>query len=222
MSAWSGRSTSPSSACPGALEQGGPGRASPRVLFTDKEGQAARQLDPYMAPWYIMYLKPGCGVENEGGLLYDNFRRLFRVPVEMFHKILQDAESSGLWTGPAHGLHRPGQRPKPLSLKILCALRVLALGCDPSAVWEASACSRQVIQKFMHGVTYGEETSDGFIAWFVKQYGHYIDGYKDSAEMENAAAVFNGLGLPGCISSKLLQLCAKPFLFICSLPIRHC
>jgi len=60
--------------------------------------------------------------------------------------------------------------------------------------------------RLMHGFVNGDQQQEGVVAWFTttKEYNHYINRYKDSDEMESAAADFNGLGLLGCVSSKSL------------------
>ena len=186
---------------PGGASTARPDRAPPRLLFSDKEGKAARQLCPLTSPWYLSYLCLGNSARTAGSLLNTMFRKLFRIPVELFAQIVQDARDSELW--PDEDKPERGQKPKPLALKILCVLRVLAVGCDPSAMWEASSIQRPTIQKFMNGVREGPEKHIGFVAWYVQKYGDQIDGFKDQADMESCARVFAGLGLPCCVSSKL-------------------
>mmetsp|Transcript_4063 Transcript_4063/g.11486 ORF Transcript_4063/g.11486 Transcript_4063/m.11486 type:complete len:100 (+) Transcript_4063:226-525(+) len=74
------------------------------------EGNAARQLDPLVSPWYLMYLQPGSNARRKGSLLHDTFRRLFRVPVELFDTIVADARQAGVW--PDEEQRKRGQQPK--------------------------------------------------------------------------------------------------------------
>lgn len=189
---------------PGGAGTARPDRSTPLTLFPDVEGNAGRQMDVYISPFWLLYIGPDAPATNPLSCVFKNFRKLFRVPLAFFRTIVAEAAASENWRDvPAPGEKGvAGQKPKPLSMKVLCVLRILAVGCDPSAMFEPSGISREVLQKFMYGVAEGKEKCIGFVEWYQEHFAKEISGLESEDEILKSAAVFNGLGLPGCVASE--------------------
>lgn len=141
--------------------------------------------------------------------LYREFRRKFRVPYELFCDIMDEAHASGIWADKtSRGKRKRGAPPTPLALKVLAALRVLALGCPVDGVVLESGVSQPVLQRFIHR----------FMQFMVDTfYSRHVRMHDSVAEMDVCEAVYSCLGLPGCVGSMdgvhlAWDNCPSPFL----------
>ena len=182
--------------------QGGPGVSrgvgvKKRKFFENEEGQKAirwRDADN-PSPWERMFLDVAHGgkaaVIEPGSLRYDTFRRKFRVPLEEFHKILDEIRASDHPSFKDEMKDATGN-PHPLGLKLLAALRVIGSGTAFEAQEEGSGIREDTIRTF-------------FLAWCKWMHetkkDHYISFPKTTQEIHYHERVYSMLGLPGAWGS---------------------
>ena len=119
------------------------------------------------------------------------FRQKFRIPHSMFLDILDRARAcAGPETWPdERAAHK--RKPKPLGLKILGVLRVLALGIPMEGLTEVGL-SKSVMVKFFNR----------FVPWFVQTYYEVeVHPPRTAQELRESERVFARCGFPGCILS---------------------
>ena len=125
--------------------------------------------------------------------LYKEFRKKFRVPIELFHTIVARARLAAgpdTWPDDTRG-SKPGPKPVPLSLKILCVLRVLALGVPFDTCREWGVAPNTANSFF-----------NVFVPWFVEHiYPEEVRIPRTVEEMVKHMEVFSKCGFVGCILS---------------------
>ncbi len=114
-------------------------------------GAARWSRDWRKSYWWTDYVEHPA-VNEAGTFLYDEFRATFRIPKPMFDDMLQNMRDSGEFTDtPGHhgvGRRGVGRPPAPLTLKLMAALRLLAIGCPVGAAGDMCGLSRACIQEF--------------------------------------------------------------------------
>ena len=105
------------------------------------------------AGWEKLFLDEAHGGKaspfGPGTLRYDMFRRKFRVPLEVFHEMLDEIRASGLPLFKDEMANNTGS-PHPLGLKLLAALRTLATGTPFENQEEGSGIKGETICQFFH------------------------------------------------------------------------
>ena len=144
---------------------------------------------PYeMSCWGRMLVSPRTKdpVDRKGGIL---FRTRFRVPFLLFERIVEMTRANEWFS---EGYDCAGQKSAPLELKILGILRVLGRGYCFDGIEELSYISAEVNRVFFHKWCnlFGH-----------KYFGIYCNPPKTPDEIQRTIAVYERLGLPGCIGS---------------------
>jgi hypothetical protein len=175
---------------PGGLGGTRPGRKNPTPRYPDANGKAAWQNDPTRTKFYKDYIENAELCRDPTQLLAKEFKQKFRVSYAMFEDILQATRESGLF--PDDMIAKKGQRPHPLSMKVLAALRRLALGIPVEGLNDMTAISVPILQVF---ITAWEE-------WFVNHYeAEHIKIPEDEEDIAASVRLFTRCGLPGFVSS---------------------
>lgn len=121
------------------------------------------------------------------------FRRRFRVPVEVFERLLRRARSCGhKWaTTKAKGDRGRGSWSQPLHLKLLAVLRILGRGLDYDTVSMESGLSEPLVANCFRDI----------VCWLATDV--YDDEVKlpSGDELTKALEVFEKLGFPGAVCS---------------------
>jgi hypothetical protein len=103
---------------------------------------------------------------------------------------LQATRDSGLF--PDDLISKKGQKPHPLSMKVLAALRRLALGIPIDGLNDMTAISPTTLEVFIND----------WERWFVNHYdAEHIKIPEDEEEIAASVSLFNRCGLPGFVSS---------------------
>ena len=160
------------------------------------------QWEPYLE---------GDAVKDEGEILGEEFVQKFRVPYRLYESILRDTRRSGQFAdnpeddplGEVPRRRGPKGIKHGLQLKVLSALRYLALGIPVSGCECLSGISTSVLQRFF---------ADWF-PWFVETYFPDWVRMPTGAERDKHERLFRMVGLPGCVSSMdVCQFrCCTPF-----------
>lgn len=140
-----------------------------------------------------IYVDPAL-IDKPTSFHYTSFREMFRIPLPLFHKILERARQAAgpdTWQDELSLLPQPGPPPTPLALKVLGALKVLA---DGMLLASASlvGLSKTVLVAFMNR----------FVPWFVETYfQEEIRMPRTVEEVKKHSDIYARLGYPGCILS---------------------
>jgi len=111
------------------------------------------------------------------------FRKRFRVPFEIFTKLLDKAEASKVFAP-----KQKGHSDVPLEMKLLSTLRYNAVGC----AWD-------VIEEISH---VSISTSATFHAKYMKWFREtQYDEYVNPTDITKAEGQYSMLGFPGCVGS---------------------
>lgn len=159
-------------------------RADKRSRFPRNEG-----VDKWRRGWegkdWVHFMDPALRNE-EGTLLYDEFRKKFRVPFEVFDLIVERFRQSGLV--PDEKNPKPGPRPIPVEMKVMHLLRTLAVGCPFDALEEASGVSGKLANTvFLE-----------WVHWMVETFWEeQVRPPKTHADIEKHNAIFTKMGFPG-------------------------
>ena len=176
------------------LRPGGRGGTRSRVArqprYNDEAGKQAWLLQPYRTQWYLNYIEKEALVAQEGSVLNKEFRAKFRIPYSMFLDILAKARASGEFSDDLNH-KKGGQKPHPLSLKLMAALRRLALGCPVDGLECMCGISDTVLRGF---ITKWEK-------WFVNTYYDEWVSIPTGDRLKAAMELFERCGLPGFVSS---------------------
>ena len=125
--------------------RGGKRKPTPRQpRFPNQAGKRKWIMRPESSKRYEHYIKP----ENRElaaiptTKIGKEFRHKFRMPFDKFHEIVEATRHSGLF--PDEKKVQPGKKPHPLELKVMAAIRRLALAFKwmdcPIAVASATVC----------------------------------------------------------------------------------
>ena len=96
--------------------------------------------------WNTDYLSPGLR-ERPGSLIHRDFRREFRIPLDMFDTLVEELRDARLPWARDEKTPRAGATPIPLALKVMSTLRVLAVGVPFSAL-QHHGLSESVVRVF--------------------------------------------------------------------------
>lgn len=144
---------------------------------------------PYhLSPWGMMLVHPRTKIPNDrkGGKL---FRKRFRVPFPLFERLVEMTRMNNWFK---EGKDCCGQTAAPLELKMLGVLRVLGRGYCFDGIEELNFISAESNRVFFH------KWCDLFTK---KYYSIYCNPPESPEEIAATMAVYNRLGLPGCIGS---------------------
>ena len=125
---------------------------------------------------------------------YTNFREMFRIPLPLFHKILERARQAAgpdTWQDELSLVPQPGPPPTPLALKVLGVLKVLADGMLRASA-SLLGMSKTVLIRFMNR----------FVPWFVETFfKEEIRMPRTVEEVKKHSDIYARLGYPGCVLS---------------------
>eukprot|EP00951_Prasinocladus_malaysianus_P026800 scaffold238804_cov24-Prasinocladus_malaysianus.AAC.1 len=182
------------------LRQGARGRGRSRNRGARKAywredgfiGNAARRAaDPHgnAAPWERFNVPP-CQISSTKAA---DFRQEFRISHSMFWEIYQRCKASGVFPDVNGNVNGTMQgTPTSLALKILAALRCLALGTSFDAHSKESGIGKSTLRNFV----------PRFYKWFDLEYNaQWLQIPTTEDELEELQRPFAEQGLPGCICS---------------------
>jgi len=132
---------------PGGLGGLRAGRNKPKPRYPDANGKAAWMMDSMRTKFYKDYIENAELCRDPTTTLGKEFKYKFRVSYETFEKILAATRESGVF--PDDFNPSSGQRPHPLSMKVLAALRRLALGIPVDGLVDMVAISYKVLREFI-------------------------------------------------------------------------
>ena len=90
-------------------------KRSPR--YKKAKGKQKWILQPTRTQWYLNFVENVDLAADPTTVLGREFKAKFRMPYSMFEEILDATRSSGLFSDDMK--RQPGQRPHPLSMKVL-------------------------------------------------------------------------------------------------------
>ena len=160
-----------------------------RARYPSSNGGARWRWRPSASPW-MEYLTEEA-TNEPGTLLYDEFRRQFRVPKCMFDGFLDDMRADGRFLDENN---HPGSGPKPhpLALKLMAVLRAMALGVPIDGVADTARISVSVINNFFNE----------WLSWFNETYyDKWVRIPETEEELRMMEQLFAKCGLPGCLTS---------------------
>ena len=96
--------------------------------------------------WHYEYMSPGLR-NHSGSNMFADFRKDFRIPIPMFDSLVEQLRVERLPWAPDEKHPKPGSPPIPLALKVMSALRVLALGV-PFSAFNSQGLSESVVRVF--------------------------------------------------------------------------
>ena len=156
----------------------------------DKLGR--RRMDPSKSPWWAL-LNSKRAKERPHSWEGKEFRKLFRLPRELFDDLYDLAAASPTFRPKDDAARRGGLPRHPLKLKICAALVMLAKGCEPSEVRNDACMDAETLRVFFLK----------FTAWMASDevYPHWVC-FPDSEAMRKHRDVYARLGYPGgCCSA---------------------
>jgi hypothetical protein len=175
---------------PGGLGGLRPGRKKPTPRYPDANEKASWQNDPTRTKFYKDYIENAELCRDPTQMLAKEFKHKFRISYAMFEDILQATRESELFPDDIN--LKKGQKPHPLSMKVLAALRRLALGIPIDGLNDMTTISGTSLRVF---ITDWEK-------WFVNHYEtEHIKIPEDEDDITASFALFNRCGLPGFVSS---------------------
>ena len=139
--------------------------------------------------WYLNFVENEDLAADPSTVLGRDFESKFRIPHRMFKEILDATRASGLFPDDLkpHG----GQKPHPLSMKVMAALRRLALGVPLDGLECMCGISDTRLRDFI----------DTWEPWFVKTYHPQWVKMPEGDLLDKAQRLFEACGLAGFISS---------------------
>ena len=96
--------------------------------------------------WHYEYMNPGLR-NHSGSNMFADFRKDFRIPIPMFDSLVEELRVERLPWAPDEKQPKPDSPPIPLALKVMSALRVLALGV-PFSAFISQGLSESVVRVF--------------------------------------------------------------------------
>ena len=143
--------------------------------------------DPTQSNWWKLMQRRG--VRVLGTRAYHKFRNKFRLPLVEVEKLVSKAQAthaewrdkpSGVGHGRGHGRH-------PFIMKVLCALRCLAKGCDVDTIEDAAHIKASTLQAFV----------PRFIRYLSEEVYPQEVRLPTGAHLDASLKVFERLGYPG-------------------------
>jgi hypothetical protein len=132
---------------PGGLGGLRAGRNKPKPRYPDANGKAAWMMDSMRTKFYKDYIENAELCRDPTTTLGKEFKHKFRVSYETFEKIVKATRESGMFPDDLNP--SSGQKPHPLSMKVLAALRRLALGIPVDGLVDMVAISYKVLREFI-------------------------------------------------------------------------
>lgn len=154
-------------------------------------GKKEWMLRPQSTQWYLDYVEHAHLAADPSTVLGRAFRHKFRLPYDMYSEILQDMRASRRFPDDQARLRKRGQRPHPLSMKLMAALRRLALGVSVDGLECMAGISATRLNEFI----------PDWEAWFVEQYYDKWVKMPTGPKVQESVELFRRCGMPGCISS---------------------
>lgn len=151
-------------------------------------GQQLRRRGWENMPWHRDYMNAGLR-DRVNSLIYRDFRREFRIPVPMFDSLVEELRAANLPWARDENTPRSGAQPIPLALKVMSALRVLAVGIPFGALAHHGLSEGTVRVFFLHFVHW---MKDAVYAREVK--------VPDAEKLKATEFVFALCGYPGASS----------------------
>ena len=142
----------------GGLGSKHPNKKRPTARYVLEIGKAAWKLQPKRTKFFLDYIENAESCRDPTSVLGKEFKHKFRISYAMFEEILKDTRESELFADEKNP--KRGPSPHPLAMKVLAALRRLALGIPVDGLVDMSGVSYAVLRKF---VTKWED-------WFVTKY----------------------------------------------------
>jgi hypothetical protein len=158
-----------------------------------RPGHRKNKTDPKLSKWYTdyqdlerLYEADDTGWEFQS--MRNKWRRRFRVPREVFHRLLDICRAKGL--GVASGKGRP---PHPLELKVMGCLRVLGRSACFDDLEDATFIDEETHRRFFHQ----------FIAIFARgdTFAQWVSTPASQQEIMDVMSLYTLVGLSGCIGS---------------------
>ena len=162
-------------------------RAAARALFEgDPESDWSMSWE---SSHYWRHYMRNERVRDPESLAHDKFRQTFRIPYSMFETFVDAAKSaSPLYRKPG----QVGRRQVPIELKIMGALRHLAICCPFDELFSSTEISGKVHYKFF----------PKFLSWMVETYyDDVVYAPRNAEEIQASADLYNKVGIPGAVSS---------------------
>ncbi len=103
-------------------------------------------LQPRRTQCYFNYIENKKEAADPESVIGNEFRAKFRVPYSMFEEILQATRDSGKFSDDM--VDSSGQKPHPLSLKMMLSLCKLALCVTVSSLEDICGINKAVLGKF--------------------------------------------------------------------------
>lgn len=114
----------------------------------EKGDERRRRLDAATSPWWELVYHPE--VKDPHSRAAARFRRKFRLPIVEVEKLVTKAQRVREWKDkPAGAGHGKGPSRNPLVLKVLAALRHLAMGDTPESLEDAARISASSLKAFI-------------------------------------------------------------------------
>ena len=158
-----------------------------------RPGHRKNKTDPKLSKWYTDYqdLERRYEADDTGWefqSMRNKWRRRFRVPREVFHRLLDICRAKGL--GVASGKGRP---PHPLELKVMGCLRVLGRSACFDDLEDATFIDEETHRRFFHQ----------FIAIFARgdTFAQWVSTPASQQEIMDVMSLYTLVGLSGCIGS---------------------
>ena len=160
---------------------------SPR--YKKAKGKAKWIFQPVRTQWYLNFVENEDLAADPSTVLGRDFESKFRIPHRIFKEILDATRASGLFPDDLkpHG----GQKPHPLSMKVMAALRRLALGVPLDGLECMCGISDTRLRDFI----------DTWEPWFVETYHPQWVKMPEGEMLDKAQRLFEACGLAGFISS---------------------
>jgi hypothetical protein len=166
----------------------------PRNRYPNLTGKEARILRPEMTQWYYNYIENKEQAADPESVIGKEFRAKFRVPYSMFEEILKATRDLGLF--PDDEIRSSGQKPHPLSMKVMACLRRMALGIPISSLEDMCGISDAVLSKFI----------DVWSCWFVRKYHSEWVKMTEGKNLKRRRRCLLDVGFPGLFLAWMLFL----------------
>ena len=137
---------------PFRLPRGGRGgtrenRKPPSPRYKNSTGKDAWMFQPERTQFYLNYIENEDLARDPTTVLGREFKAKFRVTYATFKRFVDDTRASGLFVD--EKAKKSGQKPHPLAMKVLAALRRLALGIPMDGLADMVGISNTVLNKFI-------------------------------------------------------------------------
>ena len=164
-----------------------PVRRSPR--YKKAKGKAKWMFQPERTQWYLNYVENEDLAADPSSVLGREFEDKFRIPHYMFMEILEATRLSGKF--PDETRRQRGQKAHPLSMKVMAALRRLALGVPLDGLECMCGISDTRLREFI----------DLWEPWFIETYHPKWVKMPAGEMLDKAQKLFEACGLAGFVSS---------------------